>query len=419
VAERDPLLVARETLDSGLQLVRQDAPAGSPSVSFTYVGPAGTAFDPKGLEGTALLASELMTLAAGRRDRRALARHLDGLGATLSADPSPECNEVTVWGPSDRWEGLLDILADAVLRPRFDVADLTKARRQLLERQLREERQPDSRADLEFLRAVFPQGHPYCRSGLGSRRSVGRIRRDGLLRFHRDHAVGTGAYVVATSSLSQERLAGAVQGRFSEWPAPRPPPSPELPAVGRPKTPDRIVSMPGRAQVELRIGVASLRRTDPLFPAAFLTNEVLGGRPPLSRLFQKVREKHGLAYHASSDLEAMSWGGFWQAQAGTGPERAGAVESLLKGEFYSLVERPIPSAELERIRTSSIGALQLDLETTQGIHDLAVDAAYYQLPATFYRDWPAMLRALKPSDLTEAAATYLLPANLVTVRAGP
>jgi len=210
-----------------------------------------------------------------------------------------------------------------------------------------------------------------------------------------------------------------VERRFVAWPSASSPEPPFLPAVGRPRSSARRVVMPGRAQVEFRVGVAALRRTDPLFPAAFLANEVLGGRPPLSRLFQKVREQHGLAYHASSDLEAMAWGGFWQAQAGTGPERADAVERLLRDEFAALVERPVPTAELDRIRTSSIGALQLDLETTQGVHDLAVDAAYYHLPGSFYREWPSTLRALTPAKLQEAAATYLLPSRLVTVRAGP
>ena len=47
--------------------------------------------------------------------------------------------------------------------------------------------------------------------------------------------------------------------------------------------------MPGRSQVEILIGGSSVARSAPEYFGAFLANEVLGGRPLLSRLFQQVR----------------------------------------------------------------------------------------------------------------------------------
>ena len=415
----DPLRIRRQSLDDGMVLVDQDPPEGSPSTAFSYVGPAGTAFDPAGREGTALLVGDLVIAAAGRRDRRALARHLDSLGATLSSSASPECLEITVWGPADRWEALLDLLADVVLRPRFEPSDIARLRRQLLERQLRESTQPGSRADLELLRSIFPRNHPYHRSGLGTRRTVGRIDRATLRAFHRGHFVPAGAYLAATSSVPRDRLARSVRRRFLDWDVERAPDLPEHGPPGLPRESEHRVRMPGRAQVEVRVGTASVPRSDPAFPALFLANEVLGGRSLLSRLFQRIREQAGLAYHASSDLESMGWGGFWQAQAGTGPERSRKVEALVMREFRRLSDELIPGAELDRIRESAIGSIRLELETTSGVHDLAVDSAYYGLPEDFYAEWPTTLRALSARAIRDAVAGSVDPKSVVLVTAGP
>jgi zinc protease len=415
----DPLVLERERLEDGLVLARQVPPAGSSAFAASVVIPAGWGYDPPGLEGLALLVARLVTSGAGRLGRIALARELDRFGATLTAQTAPESTEVTLWGPVDQWEALLPLLADAVLRPRFDPADLERARRQLLERQLREASQPESRAEKELWESVYAPGHPYRATGFGTPRSVRRVRRSDLVRFHRSHFVSEGALLVLTVREPIDRLGSRARRWFSGWRETRAPARPSFPPPRRSNGEARRVPLPGRSQVEIRIGGPSVARGDARFPAVALANELLGGRPLLSRLFQRVRERHGLAYHASSDLEAMRWGGYWLAEAGTGPKSADRVARLLRAEVERLSQGPIGITELDRIRESAIGSIPLALETAIGAHELALDVAYHDLPLDFYRRWPATLRALRASDLREAAAAGFDPGRAVTVLAGP
>ncbi len=182
-----PLLVEYgEPLD-GLRVARQAPPPAAASFSATYLAPAGHAFDPEGREGLALLTSELLTSGAGRLGRIPFARELDRLGGTIQARCSPETTELTVWGPESAREKLLDLWALAGLSPRFDAEDIDRVRLQLFERQLREITQPASRAERELFRAVFPKGHPYRETGLGSRQSIQRLRARDFARFHAQH----------------------------------------------------------------------------------------------------------------------------------------------------------------------------------------------------------------------------------------
>ncbi|MGI0154881.1 MAG: M16 family metallopeptidase [Thermoplasmata archaeon] len=402
----------------GLRIVRQPPPVGAASCSASYIGPAGWGFDPAGEAGIARLVNHLLTSATARDDRVALARRLDRAGATLSRQASAEAAQVTIWGPAEDWESLLGILAEVVLTPRFDPTDLARVRRQFFERQLREAAQPGSRAEYELLQAVFPPGHPYRSTGLGDRRSVAGIDRSRLQRFHREHYTRGEGIVVVTAPATIRAVERSVRSRFDGFALDR---GPELRLPRwRPASPqERVVDLPGRSQVEIRLGGPSIPQGSPEYPGGYLANEVLGGRPLLARLFQRVREKNGLAYHASSHLDTMRLGGVWIAQAGTGPERWRKVVPMMESEVRRLRRERVPTRELASVRESAIGQIQLALESTAEAHGLAVDVAYHGLPADYWLTWPAQLRKVTPEELLRAARTTFERDGSATVVSGP
>jgi zinc protease len=416
---RGPQVVRRTQRGDGLLIAHQPAPASARSSSATFLAPAGSAYDPPRARGLALALGLLLTSGAGTRDRVAFAQELDRLGGTLSVQTDPESIEVTVWGPTDVFPALFGLLADVILRPRFTTSDLDRVRRQLFERQQRERSQPHSRAELELLRAIFPVGHPYRETGLGDRRSVAALTTADARRFHRDHFTPQGSILVLSGPGTLERSLTASRRHFHDFARDRAPAAPAIPPPAVVDPAPRRIELPGRAQVELRMGGPTLPRSAPEYPAVFLANEVLGGRSMLSRLFQRVRESNGLAYHATSELEAMRWGGHWMAAAGTGPERSDAVIELLREEVERIRAEPVPSAELERIRESAIGELTLGLETTAGAHDLALDIVYHGLPDDHLLRWPGQLRALDAESVRRAADSGMERARTATVIAGP
>ena len=415
---RSPLVIEYIPPFEGLRLAVQSPPESSASACVSWVGPAGSGFDPRGKEGTALVTAQISTAGAGPYRRVPLARLLDRLGATLTHQVAPESAEFTVWGPGEEWKELLRILSLVALRPRLDAADVARVRRQLVERQLREQTQPSHRAERELLRTIFPPGHPYHETGLGTAQSLSRLTRADLVRFHRQHYLIRGSLLVVTAPASSEAIRREVRRWFAALQ--HAPPGPTLAVTevrSRPVT--RRIELAQRSQVDIRVGGPSLPRSAPAYPALFLAEETLGGRPLLSRLFQRVREHEGLAYHASSQLEAMRYGGFWVLQAGTSAANAPRALELLKAELTRLSTEPVPEAELDVIRESAIGDMQLSLESTADAHELAVELAYHGLPGDFWETWPGRLRSVYPAEVREAARQGLSPQRAVTVIAGP
>jgi zinc protease len=417
VERRSPLHLERTTLPNGTELVTQPAPPTAASFAVSYLAPAGWAYDPPHREGLSLLVSEVSVSGAGRRGRAEVARMLDRYGATLTSQCHPECSELTLWGPQAHWETLLPLLTDAILTPTFDPREIGRVQRQMLERQLRETTQPDRRAEKVLLQRIFPSGHPYRETGLGTERTVRRLKRADLLRFHRDrqHA---GPGVVAVTGLPPDGSFERAWRRLITLEARPSNPAPPIPREGRyPKAVERI-EVPGGSQVEIRLGGPAIARNHPLYPAAFLANEVLGGRATLSRMFQELRERRGLVYNAGSEVEAMTWGGYWMAEAGTEPKNVDRVESILRRLLRTMTEREVPAPELERIRTSAIGSLALELESTSDAHELAIDVAYHHLPTDFYEAWAGALRSLTARDVRDAARAVFDPDRSATVIAG-
>jgi zinc protease len=417
-SESDPLQLEYGEPIGPLRLVRQAPPAGSASFSATYVAPAGWGFDGTDAEGTARLTNLLLASGAGPWGRVELARRLDRAGATLSTDASPESGEITVWGPSEEWESLLGLLAEAVLRPRFDPPDIARAKRQFHERQLRQRTQPAGRAHLELLHGVFPGGHPYRETGIGTARSIDRLSRASLRHFHRAHYGGAGSVLVVTHPSRLPTIARVASRLFRRL-GDGPQPALSVPAVPQ-RAPVRVeIDLPGQSQVEVRTGGPSLAQGAPDYPAGFLGNQVLGGRPLIARLFQNVREKGGLAYGASSHLETMRFGGWWVAGAGTGADRWERVVPMVEREVQRLRTALVPPAELRTVRESAIGEIPLGLESTAEAHELAVEVAYHELPPDFWVRWPDRLRAVSAREVRDASARAFDANHSATVVVGP
>jgi predicted Zn-dependent peptidase len=83
-----------------------------------------------------------------------------------------------------------------------------------------------------------------------------------------------------------------------------------------------------------------------------------------SRLFQNVREKHGLAYSIFSELNLYRDTGCLAVYSGTSTENVRKVAGMVVEEFRGLCDESIPQEELRRAKDHLKGSLALSLEST-------------------------------------------------------
>ena len=81
----------------------------------------------------------------------------------------------------------------------------------------------------------------------------------------------------------------------------------------------------------------------------YVLSTILGGGMS-SRLFQNVREKHGLAYSVFSELNLYRDSGCLAVYAGTSPENLKKVILMVVDEFRQMCTEEVPAEELRRAK---------------------------------------------------------------------
>ena len=308
-----------------------------------------------------------------RRSAEAIAREMDSVGGMLDAFTSKEqiCFNAKVL--DEHLPIAFDVIADLVLRPKFDSEDLKKERKVVLEEIKMDLDNPEYLLHEIFTRGFWP-GHPLGRPILGTPETVKKFSRDALCSrfqnwFAPDHLV-----VTAAGNVTHDQVMELVQREFGAL-------GPAGPADGggAPNTKAPIVLEKKRdlEQVHICIGVPSvpLAHQD-RFGFAVLNNLLGGGMS--SRLFQNIREKRGLAYAVFSELTPYSDAGMMTVYAGTATDAIGQVIDLTIQEFRSLKELLVSEEELRRSKNHLKGSLMLSLESTSSrMSNLARQELYF------------------------------------------
>ena len=102
--------------------------------------------------------------------------------------------------------------------------------------------------------------------------------------------------------------------------------------------------------------------TDPKRFAFSLLNTLLGGNMS-SRLFQKIRERRGLAYSVYSFISAYDDAGMFGAYAACDAKKIKEVVALILEEMHRIKTHPVEGMELKNAKEFLKGGLYLSSES--------------------------------------------------------
>jgi zinc protease len=139
----------------------------------------------------------------------------------------------------------------------------------------------------------------------------------------------------------------------------------------------------------------------------------------MGRIGDVVREKAGLAYHASTSLSASIEGGSWEVSAGVNPVNLQRAIDLIISELKRFTQETVTSEELQDSQANYIGRLPLSLESNAGVANALLNVERFQLGLDYYQRYPAMVRAVTSEDVLETARRYWNPDRLAIISSGP
>lgn len=346
----------KSVLPNGLTLVTERIPYVR-SVSVGVWIRTGTRYESAGVNGVAHFLEHMMFKETERRSARDIARNIESLGGSINAFTSKEqtCFHVEIL--DEYLDDALSVLSDILSRHRFPELEFQKERFVILDEIQSVEDTPDDKIHDVFVEELFPEhglGYPI----LGTPDTVGSLTIEEMLDFYRREYTAGNIVIAAAGNLDHQRMAERVATLF-HFPGDGPA------AVIAP--PERFGS--GEVRIErpiqqghLCLGVPAMSYTDPRRWNLLVLNTILGGGMG-SRLFQNIREEHGIAYSIYSYFDFYIDSGVMGAYLGCDPKNIPTAMELLYGEFDHLVKTPVTAAELAEAKSQLKGNIVLGLET--------------------------------------------------------
>ncbi|MFT4784621.1 MAG: putative Zn-dependent peptidase, partial [Paracoccaceae bacterium] len=343
-----------DRLPNGLRIVTEHMP-GLESASIGVWVNVGGRHELLAQNGIAHFLEHMAFKGTKRRSALQIAEEIEDVGGYINAYTSREMTAYYARVLAADVPLALDVIADIVLNPVFDLAEIEVERGVILQEIGQALDTPDD-VIFDWLQEAAYPGQPLGRTILGPSERVGAFSRDDLRQFVGQH-YGPGQMVLAAAgAVDHDQIMKIAEELFGHL-------SPLLGSV-----PDVAQFAGGERreiktleQVHFALAFECPGYCDDTIYTAQIYSSLLGGGMS-SRLFQEVREKRGLCYSIFASAGAYADTGMLTVYAGTSGEDIDGLAMLTIDELKRSVDS-MTEAEVARARAQMKAGLLMGLES--------------------------------------------------------
>lgn len=362
---------------NGLTVLTEKMPdLRSASLGFWFR--CGSRDEPEKLNGISHFIEHAVFKGTNKRTALEIAVESDRLGGHLDAFTMHEQTGFTIKVTDTALSQAFDLLADMLSAPLFDETELSREQKVIIEEMKMVEDSPE-----EFLGEIFQQNffpaHPLGLPIEGTKNTVSTFNNEVTSLYHRETfqphslviaAAGnveheqvvelaekffvTPASQQISAGLSRERLAADGEaGRFLD--------SPDNRRDGGATKQILLKNKRGLEQTHLVLGSPWIETASEKRYAAHLLENILGNGTS-SRLWQKIREEHGLAYSVGASGISYRDCGVFNIYAATSADGFDKTVDLAVAEIRRAKNERVSENELALAKAQSTAAILLSLE---------------------------------------------------------
>ena len=412
-----PETIRRQILPNGIVFLGREN-FSSPSVVLSGYLWAGALQEKPERAGLAAMTAASLMRGTQERTFEQIYESIESIGARLSFSAGKHSTSFSGKALAEDLGMLLDLLLEVLRQPSFPKRQVDRLRAEMLTALAIRDQETGARADLAFNGLIYP-GHPYSVPTDGYKETVTNLTAADLRAFHRAHYRPGGMVICVVGGVKAEAAAASVVERFEGWKGNGRAVQLELPGIDKLKGLHRDhVTLEGKSQTDVVMGVPGPPRSDPDFLAAALANNILGRFGMYGRIGDVVREEAGLAYYAYSSLVGGHGPGPWEIVAGVNPKNLDRAIELIRKEMRKMSTRSPSQGELEDNQANFIGRLPLQLETNEGVAGAIVNAERHALGLDYYQRYPGLVASFAAKDILRVSRRFLDPDNMAIASAG-
>jgi zinc protease len=410
--------VRRHRLENGLRIVVVPIP-GLLSAAVLLAIEAGQWFEPAGRPGIGRLTAQAMLRGTTTRDAKTWGDALDAIGAAARLDVGSHAATFSAQSLGSDLDALLELMADAVVRPAFAEKEVELVRQQTVAAIEEDAKNTRAVAESAWRELVYPKGHPFRARPIGDLDVVRSAKPDDLRDHHRRAIRPDGAVLVVAGGVDAKQVFDASAKAFTSWRAGGPREDRKVPEARLTTAVRKLEVVPDKTQSDVVLGWPGLARTDPRFVAARVTNMVFAADTFASRAGHVVRDELGLAYYVFSTLGGSRGQSPWVVRMGVNPINVDRAVSTTLEELRKIVEGKVSQDDLELAQDKLVGELDVARESPAGVASLLLEGEVFELGDDYAERYPRELRAVTLDQVVEIARAFLPPDRHALAIAGP
>lgn len=381
-----------------------------PTVEMRATVRTGSLWDPKGKEGLARMAGEVLRTGGTKNiSGDDLDERLAFLGATINTNMGTTSGGASMTCLARHTDEVLGLFADMLMNPIFAEEKIRLWKDQAIEALKTKNDQPRAVLEREFRRLLYGD-HPLVWEE--TKGSLERISREELLEFHRTYFAPNNIILAVAGDFQRQEMIGKLEKAFAGW-QPRQVKLPPVPEVKPKNRPGVFMIQKQINQGYVNVGHFGIKDTNPDIFAINVMNFILGGGSFTSRITSKVRSDEGLAYNTGSRFanEHLFPGTFY-GYVQTKSQTVHYAISLILKEFERIRKEPVTDQEMETAKNYFLDSFPDRFSTAIGTMSTFASLEYDGFPLDYYDTYCDKIRAVTKEDVLRVARTYIKPGEM-------
>ena len=347
-SEDDGSLVRRSILPGGVRVLTEQMLGFRSATVGMWIG-AGSRDETEGTYGSTHFLEHLLFKGTKNRSSIEIAERGDYLGGGFNAATSKQTTNYHGHVFDEDLPAAIELLGDMVTSATLTPEAMEMERGVILEELAMYNDDASDVASETIAELVFGD-HPMARPVGGTKETVAALEHDHLVAHYRKNYNPSELVVCAAGNVDHDAVCAEVvsvlKGKgwhLSEGAAPAP--RRRVADIDYPEGSERYVVRPVE-QSAVILGMPGLSSDDEDRAVLAALSAILGGGQS-SRLFQEVREKHGLAYTTYSYPAAYREGGYLGLYGACAPDNARKVADMMGRTLDDMAEHGVSEEEVE------------------------------------------------------------------------
>jgi zinc protease len=413
----------RTTLANGFQVALLPKKTRGASVVATATFRFG---DEKSLFGRATdgsLAGAMLMRGSTTHTRQQIREELDRLKARANAGGNATQAVLQIETLRDNLPATLRLMAEVLREPAFPAAEFDSLKQARLA-QIEESRsEPQAIAMNEFMRVLnpYPKGDVRYRQTIDEELSALKAATvEKARQFHQDFYGAGNAQIAVVGDFDEAAVMAVLRDRFATWKSPKP--YARVPSVYSASAAiNRTIETPDKTNAVFLAGLnLNVRDDDPDYPALTLANFMFGGGFLNSRMALRLRQKDGLSYGASSQLQVSSLdkSGAFMANAIYAPQNAAKLEAAFREELTRVLRDGFTAEELDTARSGWLQGRGVARSQDQQLASKMASDLFVERTLKWDADVERKVAALTVAQVNAAVRRHIRLDAVTIVKAG-